>query len=206
MNNSVISSNLGLTEYPGVPEPSGAMLSVDDAVETSNSNHYTNKYAQIKQYPNYGQGCASAVPACNYTPAMLQATSGTGERLKTVEVLDENKGLCTQGNVCKLAVKLATEALFGRKVLGRSSHSGKADGSEPFGENKLEMLQMILQTKLYPDMPISSFRSSIWPSCRRVIGEVCKGYRKKNRKEEELSMLSISYVSSGGCHSVHLIV
>ena len=182
LNNSEISSNLGLTEYPGVPEPSGAMLNVDDAVETGNSNQYTNKYAQIKQYPSYGQGGASA---CNSTPIMLQATSGTGERLKTVEeVLDENKDLCTQGNVCKLAVKLATDAVFGGKVLGKSSLSGRADGSERLDENKLEMLQMILQTKLYPDMPISSFRNSIWPSCRQVIGEVCKRYRKKNRKEE----------------------
>ena len=53
---------------------------------------------------------------------MLQATSGTSERLKTVEVLDENKSLCTQGNVCKLAEKLATEverSLEGLVILGR---------------------------------------------------------------------------------------
>ena len=132
----------------------------------------SNRCAQMQQY---GHGGGSAVPT-------LQPISGEFERLETVEeVLDENRSLCTQGNICKLAVKLATDAVFGGTVLGRSSLSGRADGSEPLDENKLEMLQMILHTKLYPDMPISTFRSSIWPSCRQVIGELYKRYRKKNR-------------------------
>ena len=182
LNNSEISSNFGLmpnpVEYLGVPEPSGVTL-VDNAVDIGSSKlerHSSNKYPQIQQY---GHGGGSAVPPTSIVP---QAISGEFERLKTVEeVLDENKSLCTQGSICKLAVKLATDAVFGATALGRSSLSGRADGSEPLDENKLEMLQMILHTKLHPDMPISAFRSSIWPSCRQVIGELCKRYRKKNR-------------------------
>ena len=63
---------------------------------------------------------------------------------------------------------------------------------------------MILQTKLYPDMPFEVLFGHL--ADRSLVKYVRAIVRKTAKRKEELSMLSISYVSSGGCHSVHLIV
>ena len=180
--NSELPSNFGListpTEYQEVPRPSGATPSGATPTGATPSG--------VDKTSNYAHG-ASAVPISH-----MQASDDV-DRLQTVdEVLDGNKNLCTQKNINKLAVKLATDAFFGKAVLGRSSLAGKADGTKPLDENKLKMIQMVLRTRLYPDMSINNFRSSVWPSCRQAIGEMCKRCRKKTaKKEEKLSMLSM---------------
>ena len=101
-------------------------------------------------------------------------------KLKSADdVMHNHPDLCNTTNVTKLATRLAQEAFFGNQVLVRSSVTGKVGA--PLDEQKLEMLQTVLRTKIFPDMTIDCFREAIWPQCKNAIAALCKRLRKKQQ-------------------------
>ena len=76
-----------------------------------------------------------------------------------------NPELCTPTNILKLTSKLALEAFFGENVLIQSTVTGKV--GFPLDEQKLEALQTVLRTTVYPQMTIENFREYVWPKLQR---------------------------------------
>ena len=75
---------------------------------------------------------------------------------------------------------LARQAFFGDSVLLHSTVTGKAGGT-PLDEHKLEMLQTVIRTKVYPEMTIENFRDIIWPHCKNALADLCKRLRRKSK-------------------------
>ena len=92
--------------------------------------------------------------------------------------MQRNPELCTDENIKLSTKKLALETFFGESVLVRLTVSGKCSGI-PLDEHKFEMLQTVLQTKIYPDLSIDRFRTAIWPTCKTALAELCKRLRRK---------------------------
>ena len=127
--------------------------------------------------------------------ALGQQYSGTGESLPSTsapltsstklkspdEIMQSNPELCIPANILKLTVRLAQDSLFGDDVLVRSSVTGKV--GFPLDEQKLELLQTLLRTKVYQDMTVESFKDLVWPKCKDAIAAYCKRLRKKAKKK-----------------------
>lgn len=100
------------------------------------------------------------------------------------EVMHNNPDLCCAANVSKLACKLAQEAFFGNQVLMCSTVTGKVGAA--LDQQKMDMLQTVLRTKIFPDMTIDNFRDTIWCQCKNSIAALCKRLRKKQKKLSNL--------------------
>jgi hypothetical protein len=72
--------------------------------------------------------------------------------------------------------KLAREVFFGDQILLQSTVTGRSSGLA-LDEQKLELMQIVIRTKLYPDM---NFKAIVWVQCKAAIGEVCKALRQKS--------------------------
>ena len=150
----------------------------------------TNPVQYTLANPDHGESAPGLV---DY--ALGQQYSGTGESLPSTsaplpsstklkspdEIMQSNPELCTAANILKLTVRLAQDSLFGDDVLVRSSVTGKV--GFPLDEQKLELLQTVLRTKVYRDMTVESFKELVWPKCKEAIAAYCKRLRKKAKKK-----------------------
>ena len=94
------------------------------------------------------------------------------------EVFQDYPELCNPANIGALAVKLARESIFTTDVLMKSRVTGKGKAS-PFDTDKVQLMQKVLQAKVYPEMGKEEFIKDVWPICKTALGSLCKRVRKE---------------------------